>query len=45
MSDLGLYMGIYEILARYIPYYVLDEKEQKIVDDLHNRIDKLIKEV
>ncbi len=45
MSELGLLMGLHEILAVYVPYYVLTEKQQKYVDELENRIQKLIDEM
>ena len=44
MSDLSLLMGISEILAVYVPYNVLSEKQQKYVDELENKIQELIDE-
>ena len=35
-------MKLYEIIARYIPYNVLDKSEQLIIDELDNRIQKEI---
>lgn len=45
MSELGLLMGLSEILAFYVPYNVLTEKQKKYVDELEDRIEKLIKEM
>lgn len=44
MSDLSFYIGLLKIFGKYINESILDEKEQKIFDELIYRSDNAVEE-